>query len=458
MSALVNVSTFKSNEKLKIIDELSIKSKDNYIMGLNGKKELAPKIIINCFKLNDNKDYVHIPFSYMCNYRNKIYNLNKNHYFLNNFVKFNSTPRDYQIDVIEESLNKLKLKHCISLDLPTSFGKTFTSLFIGVQLNYRICILVTNTTIRDSWIGEIKKRINSDVRLYVTGEKKYRNVNDPQIIISLITSIHKIPKEWKDGVGTLIIDECHLFNTQQRIYNVLEFTPRYIIGLSATQELDSGLDRCIKLVFGEDKVKREMTKKYDAFIIKTNIHYKSFDYNEYLDEQIKCEERVKLIEKIIRHNQEHKIIVMSKRVEMCNNIGESIKENHSKLYGNMNNYDDSRVLLVTFSKAGTGFDESNFCDNLEKPSNLGIITFTNNTFVPFTQAKGRVMRSDNPIVVYFLDENNISRKHIRMMRKWIEESNGSIYEVDYNSSDYENDDFTLNFNTIKELYKTHNII
>jgi hypothetical protein len=462
MSTHLKTNVFTIEEKTRILKDLEVKSVDKYIPDFSGKgKKLAPTTIIKCFKTmkKGEESYVAIPFSYMCKFRNKIYNKNKKHSFLSlplppsqdeNEKKniFKGEPRDYQEDVIEEALLKLGKKHSVSLDLPTSYGKTFISIYLACKLGYSVCILNYRETIQTSWINEIEKRINKeDLRLFVVGDKRYKKETNPNIILCLVGSTHKIPQEWIDGVGTLIIDECHVFNTEKRIESVLSFTPRYIIGLSATQELESGLHKAINLIIGDEKIKREQVKPYDAYIINTHIKYDTLDYVEYIGQQAECPDRISLIEKIISQNKEHKIMVIASRTELCDKIGDVLygKDTYAKLYKNIKSYEDSRVLLGTFGKMGTGFDESNFCDDFEFPSNLGIVTFTNTTFAPFTQAKGRVMRSDNPILVYFNDDNFISKKHIRQMREWIKDSKGTVYEIDY----YKESECDLNLNKIK---------
>jgi hypothetical protein len=508
MAARVKLASLSEDEKKEILKSVQIKSVDKYVPSGVGKgKKLATPTIINCFELEEenNEKYISLPYNYMCNYRNKLYNLNKSFSLFKdnkNILKeekdnkdilkeeekdknkdilkekkdnkdilkeekdnkdssslikedniFIGEPRENQVSVLEEALIELNKKHTVSLELPTSYGKTFMGIYLAVKLGYRVCILNYRETIEKSWINEIIKRVDKNhLRLYVVGKgkdkKMYKN-KDPNIILSLVGSVHTLPKEWIDQTGTLIIDESHSFNTEKRIKAILTFKPKFIIGLSATQYLENGLHKAMELIVGEKKITRKQDKPYDAFIINTNITYHSDDYVEYISEQAECEKRRKLIEKIIFDNPEHKIIVLASRTDMCDKIGETLegKESYAKLYKLIKSYKNSRVLLGTFSKMGTGFDESNFCEDFDYPSNLGIVTYTNKTFAPFTQAKGRVMRNDNPILVYFRDNHHYSKYHLKTMIEWIKESNGTIYEFDYR----EEENNRINLNEIKKI-------
>ena len=113
----------------------------------------------------------------------------------------------------------------------------------------------------------------------------------------------------------------------------------------------------------------------------------------------------------------------------------------AELYGTKKNYQTKDILIGTGSKMGVGFDEANFCDDYDgRASDLLLMCYTFASWAPFEQVRGRGLRSENPIVVVFNDNNNMTKKHIRKMKKWAIESNGQIFDL--NIDKVENLDFS----------------
>ena len=82
---------------------------------------------------------------------------------------------------------------------------------------------------------------------------------------------------------------------------------------------------------------------------------------------------------------------------------------------------------------GVGFDEANFCDDYDgRPSDLLIMCYTFASWAPFEQVRGRGMRTDTPNIIMFNDRHGITRKHFTQIRKWVRETNGTIYEMNIN--------------------------
>lgn len=444
------VIKFKKECGKEFEENLIIKTTPTKLKGKGGFLKTIKGITLRCCEFTYDKKYLHIPFHYACERKNKFYNENSDAKEIN--LNFEGIPRVTdkvdQVSVIKEAKKQLKKYHTTSLSLPTGYGKTFISVLLACWIGYKVCILNYREIIERSWIKTIKKYI-PDAKISVVGKK---TIKDADIVLCMVGSVNNI-KDDMESFGTLIIDESHAFCTKTGVKAILKFTPKYIIAASATPSLTETF-QFIDLVVGTHKVFRESMDKFDAFIIKTNIHIniegEECIFNELCQKQSENIDRINLIEKLIRHNSKSKIMVINNRKNLSDTLCDIIP-NSAPFYGNIKSFKDSRVLIGTASKMGTGFDESNSCSDYKgNPSDLGIITFTFKTEGPFIQVKGRVVgRCENPKIIYLEDENRISKSHMRLMRKWIEESGGTIYTHHYDPDTYSDDNSTLNLEDIK---------
>lgn len=518
MAAFIKIDTLSNAEKKIITKECLVLAEEKFIKRRGNLINTNEESFLSCksFFHEDGIPKIKLPFGFANTLRKKFYNLNFPHYSFSknifveedcklkknqgmnceNKIKFLGKPRVKdgvdQKEVIEEAQQHLADTRCANLELPTSSGKTFMGTYILSKLGYRTCILNYRETIQRSWVNAIRKYLGENIKIWIVGDKyefddrqaftqdegifmvsnesytsSEMKKGGPDIILCLVGSIHKIPEELRKTVGTLVIDEVHRFMTQKSIEAMMSFNPRYMITLSATQKLANGLEMAIPLFVGKNKVVRKSIKPYEVYIIYTGLQFAlkkivngkpSETYSTYthlMDQHETSKERFELIEKLVRHNPEKKIMIMNKRKKMCEMLEKIIPEETASLYGNKKSYKDTRILMGTDSKMGTGFDEENFCeDEIEEPSNMGIITFTNAEEAPFTQIKGRLMRCEDPKIVYLIDENPICKSHLRKMRVWIEETCGKIFEHYYDKKTYENEEYSLNLEDIKSFNET----
>jgi hypothetical protein len=131
----------------------------------------------------------------------------------------------------------------------------------------------------------------------------------------------------------------------------------------------------------------------------------------------------------------HKFMIMSritKQPALLHSCFQQIGIQSATLYGQQETYSDSPVLLGTIPKMGTGFDEENFCSDFKgTPSDVLILTtsISEDNLPLYIQVSGRAMRSENPIIVYLVDEHNICKRHFKATEEWIRKTNGTIIEA-----------------------------
>ena len=142
-----------------------------------------------------------------------------------------------------------------------------------------------------------------------------------------------------------------------------------------------------------------------------------------------------MICKIIINNPHRKFIALQRVTAGIESLVEKLRSlgiESDSLYGNKKSYKNSRVLVGTIPKMGTGFDEENACDdfylNPEKSNTLIFINSVKKESL-FEQVRGRVMRSDNPHVIWLMDDNTSILRHFNGLKNWISKTNGNIVYV-----------------------------
>lgn len=358
------------------------------------------------------------------------------------FKPFVGEFRDYQEDIIRELLEQLE-DHCTTtLGLPPGWGKTMAGIFLAWRLGLRACVLMSLSKVLEGWIQTCKKFIPS---LKVWVANSYEDCpEDVDVILCMDGRFSSISPHIIPTIGTLIVDEVHLLCTPTRVDTFLAFHPKYVILESATMEKANGFHKIAYLMAGEHGVYRISQIPYNILIIDTGITGEE-EYGK--SGLISSKLRQNLVANDFRQR-----IVLSILMQICNYhktmcirmVKQSIPEFTERvrncgiiadsMFGTKGNYSNSQVLIGTQQKMGTGFDEENACMNFYiNPIKSDVIIFENTTpnASIFEQTRGRIMRSDHPLVIMLRDTNRSSNRHIDALRPWIKETNGTIHEVSY---------------------------
>jgi hypothetical protein len=157
------------------------------------------------------------------------------------------------------------------------------------------------------------------------------------------------------------------------------------------------------------------------------------DWNSVMESLCTNEHRNKLIIDLVKANQNNKILLLTRRVEHAKRMVSMLTEEGIKstiMAGSVKNALESRVIVGTVPKIGTGWDESNYFKEYSgEKVNLLILTLSIKELQTFEQVRGRVMRSDTPSVIYFVDNHPTIKKHFNGLKGWINETGGQIEEV-----------------------------
>lgn len=403
---------------------------------------------IKCFNVDD-QGFVHLPHSYALELTPKLATLDWKRPELNyniEHLKFTGNllqdeERD-QKTVAAEAWNHLINKGCVLLNARPGFGKTMLFTAISCRLKVRALVLCTQDRLLNQAMETYRE--NSNARLCKLSDIKGQLVeedvwNETDIFFSTEKSCHKLGP-YSDLIGTLIVDECHEFCSPTRIEAMLKFHPKYLICCSASLNWKrDGLEQAMwKFVSEDTTIVRKFGKRFYVFRYncKNNIELKTnrgkLDYLSYIKDLHQDPKLMEELMEVISLNiKNHKILILAKNIEFVDKIQNeivvrNIYDNPSTLRGNISVYRDSKILIGTFQKIGTGFDpKSKTWDGVH--FDLLILVDTTKTTCLLEQLYGRVFRSKLPIVVNWICNNSISNSHFSAHQKWYKSYSNAVY-------------------------------
>lgn len=253
-----------------------------------------------------------------------------------------------------------------------------------------------------------------------------------------IMNPENIPKRNRDiykDIGLVICDESHLLTTTMNIKSLQYFTPRYLIGLTATPTRPDGFDVLLDLYFGKDRIYKD--KKTEHLVYKVTTQFEpeivynamgKVNWNIVLQSLAENKERNEMIINIINLlSPDRNILVLSKRKSQIEYLCNRLKElGHSvfNLSGKARNVDDSRIIVATIKKAGVGMD-------LPRLNTLILAGDCQEFYIQYLK---RIMRKDDikPIIFDIVDKNTILKKHFAERKKVYLENGGIIKEYKFN--------------------------
>ena len=364
-------------------------------------------------------------------------------------TKCSITLRDYQKEAMKEVNNHLQQHRTSLLSAYCGWGKTNATLEKIMDLGY-VCGIITNSTIiREQWMGAIDTYYSLTEKAIKSGWKLYEKVTSkkitPKRIFYFINPIivTKLAANCVDPlshIGTVIIDECDTVVTQTMSQSMAFFTPRYMIGLSATPNRRDGLDGVLNVYLGPHRVVRENPKPLKVFRILTNfIPPKENKENGDLDwiyteneQAIDYERNMLIANATMTMWVKYSLVtlVACRRVEQAkilysiikNALGESTV---GKFIENIKIVPKTPIVIATSKKAGRGFDST--ADAL-------VWGYSSNSETEIIQVGGRVGRSqscDWGIILDFVDINaygkpdSLFERNWRTRGKWYRSRNGT---------------------------------
>ena len=199
---------------------------------------------------------------------------------------------------------------------------------------------------------------------------------------------------------------------------------------------------------GAHSIIREPDKPFRLYKILTKIEIDTIqgargtDFGDFTEKLVNHDKRNNIIVNCVKCNPHRKIMILTRTKNHVELLRDLLLENNidvDTLYGSKKSYDDSHVLIGTIPKMGTGFDEKNACGETYKgrESDLLLLVTTIASIELFIQVMGRIMRSIDPAIFYFIDNTKITQKHFKNVETTILDSQGLIMELKYSKNNME---------------------
>jgi len=321
----------------------------------------------------------------------------------------------------------LERTHSILISFHCGFGKTITAIYLAAMYRMRTLIIIPGKNILiQQWLHSLAKFCPGAQCQMITAKNAIKQDMDFYITNGLNLT-KRDPKDFF-GIGTLIVDEAHLFCSEKNYKSFLNIYPKYSIALTATPQRPDGLQSILGHFFGFEMVSKKLFRPFIYKLYKTNFFPQleqnavgGLDWNIVLDSMSADKGRNNLIVKTALQLPSRNILILCKRKEQVDLIYNDLRqygENVSKFYGSEKYYDvDTRILVSTYSKSGVGFDFPK----------LDTLIIACSVLEGIEQYIGRVFRREDttPLIIDFIDKFGGLVKH-QKLREEIYKSMGGM--------------------------------
>lgn len=443
MSRSIEKNSLTKEKRDEICKKCVVKMTPNVIYRTGGRRPIKPqaKTIIT---LEECEKYYKLPFRTA-----KILGFYSHRLELEPKVGFSKntvTLRHFQENAIFLSLEKIKKYKTLLIKFPPGFGKTITAISLWRYIRNKTVILINRSTLIESWKNTISLCFGEDhnIKVWIVGEDKVPEY-DADIIICMAQRFKHIPEEVRLNVGTMIVDEAHLFCTPSHIKPLLSFSPNYIIFATATPVKNDGSSQIIDHFIEKDSWLTYVSKRpYIVHSIFTGFNLidmcreneKEVTYQNKYKFAHRDSRRNDLIKHIVKLSQEQqkKCMVLTTTQEHVKILSEHFSDLDcvvAEFYKNIKTCSNYNVLIGTVPKIGTGYDEATVCKQFDNvKSNVLILCTSIKSENLFEQLIGRIMRGDAPHVVWLIDDDSNPKHHLYDMLTFIKQTNGSLRKHD----------------------------
>ena len=243
-----SISSLKSLEWINDFPHASTQNIKKTIASKTGIGQTTIASMLTCFLNSDgvkmydvfNKE-LHIPLCFGLFVKKTLglgFNIGKKNR-IQEFGEFTATLRTNQIEIVEQAEEYLK-KGSVLLNCDTGTGKTMMSIYLACSLKLKTLIIVPIRNVAEQWITSFNSNTRDISIEFLDNTFKDASVlvSTPQTINSLLKSeAHKTQTQnILNSIGTLIIDEAHMFCTEKYFNTLMHISPIRVIACTATIE------------------------------------------------------------------------------------------------------------------------------------------------------------------------------------------------------------------------------
>lgn len=412
----------------KVKEELTMKPRVNFDMGVKKDND-------NTFTLyKETEKRLYIPRYYgFCKFG--LPNVSKLTGGSDINVEFNGKLREYQLEPVNKFLeaakNPLKMGGIISV--PCGFGKTIMGLYIACQLKKKTMFISHKDFLNQQFVDTVKA-FSPNSSIGIIKQNKVDVENKDFIIASLQSlSMKDYDINIFNDIGFIIIDEVHHTGAQVFCRAFKKLHTPIILGLSATLNRKDGMRKVFEYYIGSSvyTMKKKEFTEVEVQIHKyyePNIEYSGIKQlwngkeniaamiNNICTFKPRTEYIISVLENIIKKDPERRILILSERRNLLNDIQKYIIEKNilNKDYGfyvggmkqcDLNISAEKQIILATYQLASEGFNV---------PS-LNTVIFAS-PISDIQQSIGRILRERPeerkyiPLCIDILDEFSVFKR------------------------------------------------
>lgn len=423
MSVAIPIQTLTPEQKVELRKILLVEPKLDYMERKNLEKRHIKIVPIECFKVVAGVIRVPLTFgrSYCAHHRIQYYVYQHEQ----RVVLFYPNLYETQVPLYDAMMSQLATFLCVLLNLPTGTGKTLFGVKATADLEAKTIVVVTKNTYKDQWVTAYKE--NSSAKVAVVGECSERELYEADVIIAMLLRIGKLPYDLRKP-KLLILDEVHEIAVPSAVDPLLNLEPHHVIAMSATPT--AKYMAFIKLIIGNNEIVKKVDKKWTLYKFNTGvvptIQYRpdgTLDWNIVVKSTINHQQYLFELFEFLRLNYTKKTLVLCPEKEYTKLLCEELqryKYSADYMTSEKPTHLDSQILLATAGKAGTGYDQKNFCKNWDGVRIEFLILLVDTKSIKWlVQMFGRSFRSKRPVVVWFINNFGTSDDHFKEAKKEI---------------------------------------
>lgn len=330
-----------------------------------------------------------------------------------------------QVQVSEILKDRLRKNGVALLHASTGFGKTKILIHLLNEVGFATVILCHSNKVRLQWEAVLRA---NDFFVNMGGDPANKNFH---IYINTPGEIKKFTRAQLSRYGLVIVDELHVYSECLVTSALLQFTPRFVIGASATPDTKTGTDRAFPLYYGlrSDWIVRMLKKDFIVYQVKTPFKIQvekrgnMEPHLEALKIYYNIPEIYELVGKIIEIIGDRRCMVMyGLKEEGCDKLRDYFDKSGFSDYtyfaGTEDKYDNTKkVLLTNSSKCSYGFDDQG----------LSVLIFLHDT-LDIRQAEGRA-RGEDFFIFDICHPREQQVKHASARKKWYKERGGEVIQM-----------------------------
>tara|TARA_B100000886_G_scaffold339755_1_gene306192 strand:+ start:1616 stop:3076 length:1461 start_codon:yes stop_codon:yes gene_type:complete len=338
-------------------------------------------------------------------------------------LRFTGDLRDYQMNVINTVIPKIKNQEGGTISLPPGRGKTVIACKLISELKKKTLVIVHKTFLLNQWKNRIEQFL-PDAKVGKIQAQEFDTV-DKHIVIGMLQTLSlkdSHPDDIFDDFGCIIFDECHHLSAEKFSQILRKISVPYMIGLSGTPFRNDKLEKVFEYYIGgmlyyeKPSVKQEILvktykfdMKHEKFQIVFNKYTKEPQIATMISNIVELVERNKFLVGLIqecRENKARKILVLSDRIDHLNYMKDKVDEldigSTSKYVGGMKQEkldlaEEADIIFSTYSMSSEALDISSLNTIILSTSRRNV-----------EQSVGRILRKQEghlaqPLIIDIVD-------------------------------------------------------